>query len=74
MINTTNENYTSLLTTKLTYQLIPKGNQQRSYLNSSVWFHTTPVGPCYVWSKLDFLGKLPPFSTLGFCTLNLDGK
>lgn len=23
---------------------------------------------------MDFLGKLSPFSTLGFCTLNLDGK
>lgn len=63
-----------LLTTKLTYQLSQKENQQRSYLSSSIWFHTTAVGLSYMWSKLYFLGKLPPFSTIRFCTLDLDGK
>lgn len=27
-----------------------------------------------MWSELDFLGKLPPLSTLRFCALNLHGK
>lgn len=69
-----NTHHHSLVTTKLTDSLIPKENRQRSYLNSSIQFHTTSVGPCYLWSEMDFLGKLSPFSALGFCTLNLDGK
>lgn len=69
-----NTHHYYLLTTKLTYLLTQKENQQRSYLSSCIWFHTTAVGLCYLWSKLDFLGKLPPFSTLRFRTLNLDGK
>ena len=69
-----NTHHHSLVTTKLTDSLIPKENRQRSYLNSSTQFHTTSVGPCYLWSEMDFLGKLSPFSALGFCTLNLDGK
>lgn len=43
-------------------------------LGNSIWLHATAVSPRHVWSKLDFLGKLPPLSTLRFCALNLHEK
>ena len=72
MIYTIKEKYTPLLPTDPSINLNRK--PKTAYLNSSIWFHPTSVGLCYLGSQLDLLGKLPPFPTLRFCTLNLDGE